>query len=533
MKVSFRILEVFLLTILSLSAGSESLPPQENSVSAASVAETAPPTLKITNAKYRTDGSIEFHVDSPNSFTVRIESSPDLAQWIGEGLYPPNTPLVFSNGWEPKTHRFYRATDYSQTIQGTVRDILTDLPIAQATVTLADAFADTPNVTLQTDSQGAFHAVVPLERLIKSITVEKAGYELLTTKLASSSNLQLPLWLLPPGYRQPNDDFENALLIEGTNVAVRARTFGATSEPERPLRILELDIFRFFERDLWWSWTAPSDGAVLIQRQSTQVSSGSGMVVYTGEPPAELVNVWDTGFTFFDNAHNPFFVKQGAQYYITFGTVWPVDTSFTFQMVDPKPSVVEVGIAVDEVPIKKSGEELRLYSRVVGPRPLTYQWRKDGIEIPGATGAAFGKTSLGPDDTGAYSVQASNEAGAKISDEVYITVVDQIPPPLELIQGTWTIETSQGPVLITFMGSEFTAKGASDNTVTATGHFSIASWRRDRLRLEMTYTGSPEILHYINVFLTRLDTGTYVETDSKGVTFPHHQRGAFTRLSEP
>ena len=418
--------------------------------------------------------------------------------------------------------------------QGTIRDILTGLPIAQATVTLADAFAETPNIVLQTDSEGGFQALVPTQRRVELITVETADYELLTTKPASSSNLQLPLWLFPQGYRPPNDDFQNRLAIEGTNITVRARTFGATSEPARPLRILELDIFRFFERDLWWTWTAPTDGAVSIQRQSTQVSGGSGMVVYTGDPPAELVNVWDTGFNFSgSNEHNPFFVKQGAQYHITFGTVWPADTTFTFQMVDPKPSVVEVGIAVDEVPIKKSGEKLRLYSRVVGPRPLTYQWRKDGVEIPGATGAAFGKTSLGPADTGAYSVQASNEAGSKISDEVYVTVLDQIPAPLELIQGAWSMETSEGPLLITFAGSQFTVKKASDNTVTATGYFTITSWRRDRLRLEMTYTESPEIVRYINVFLARLDTGTYVETDSKGVTYPHHQRGAFTRLPPP
>src|SRR5687768_9404787 len=149
MKVSFHILRVFLLTILSLSVLAESLPPEESSVGAMA-AETPPPTLKITNAKYRTNGSIEFQVDSPEPFTVRVQSSSDFAEWITEGLYPPNTPLVFSNGWEPKTHRFYRASDYSQTIQGTVRDILTDLPIAQAMVTLADALADTPNITLQT-----------------------------------------------------------------------------------------------------------------------------------------------------------------------------------------------------------------------------------------------------------------------------------------------------------------------------------------------------------------------------------------------
>src|SRR5688572_2289357 len=187
MKVSFHILRGFLLTILSLSARAESLASPESSVRAIIAAETAPPTLKITNPKYRADGSIEFRVDSPEPFKVWIQSSPDLAQWSSEGLYPPNTSLIFSNTAEPKTHRFYRATNDSQWIQGTVRDIVTDLPIAQAIVTLADAFADTPNIALQTDTQGGFQAVVPMERRIQSITVEKTGYELLTTQPQSSS----------------------------------------------------------------------------------------------------------------------------------------------------------------------------------------------------------------------------------------------------------------------------------------------------------------------------------------------------------
>ncbi|MEI6467087.1 MAG: immunoglobulin domain-containing protein, partial [Verrucomicrobiota bacterium] len=44
-----------------------------------------------------------------------------------------------------------------------------------------------------------------------------------------------------------------------------------------------------------------------------------------------------------------------------------------------------------------------------------FQWRKDGVDIPGATGSSFGKVSLNTTEAGHYSVLVTNDAGATVS----------------------------------------------------------------------------------------------------------------------
>jgi hypothetical protein len=44
-----------------------------------------------------------------------------------------------------------------------------------------------------------------------------------------------------------------------------------------------------------------------------------------------------------------------------------------------------------------------------------YQWRKDGVDIPGATGSSYGKVSLNTTEAGHYSVLVTNDAGATVS----------------------------------------------------------------------------------------------------------------------
>jgi D-alanyl-D-alanine carboxypeptidase len=55
------------------------------------------------------------------------------------------------------------------------------------------------------------------------------------------------------------------------------------------------------------------------------------------------------------------------------------------------------------------------------PEP-TYQWRKEGFDIPGATSATYAKTAATLDDAGTYRVVVSNIAGYVYSDSVTLTV---------------------------------------------------------------------------------------------------------------
>ena len=67
-----------------------------------------------------------------------------------------------------------------------------------------------------------------------------------------------------------------------------------------------------------------------------------------------------------------------------------------------------------------------------GSAPLAYQWRKDGVSVPGATGDAFSLAGVKTSDAGNYTVVVSNPAGADTSSvarlDVATTLVVITPP---------------------------------------------------------------------------------------------------------
>ncbi|HWA28885.1 MAG TPA: immunoglobulin domain-containing protein [Lacunisphaera sp.] len=61
-----------------------------------------------------------------------------------------------------------------------------------------------------------------------------------------------------------------------------------------------------------------------------------------------------------------------------------------------------------------------------GVDPFTYQWRKDGVDIPGATSVSLPLSSLQPGDAGNYDVVVSNHVGPATSAAAVLTIE---PPP--------------------------------------------------------------------------------------------------------
>jgi hypothetical protein len=68
------------------------------------------------------------------------------------------------------------------------------------------------------------------------------------------------------------------------------------------------------------------------------------------------------------------------------------------------------------------GKRLAFGVQASGTPPFTYQWIKDGANIPGATAAQFVKASATPEDAGTYVCQVSNPAGTAPSGAHVITI---------------------------------------------------------------------------------------------------------------
>lgn len=70
-------------------------------------------------------------------------------------------------------------------------------------------------------------------------------------------------------------------------------------------------------------------------------------------------------------------------------------------------------------------EESWTFSFVInGSIPISYQWRKDGIAITGATASTYDITDAAVADSGIYTVVATNSIGSACSEEATLTVID-------------------------------------------------------------------------------------------------------------
>lgn len=110
----------------------------------------------------------------------------------------------------------------------------------------------------------------------------------------------------------------------------------------------------------------------------------------------------------------------------------------------------------------KVGQSVSFFVSATGTPPLSYQWRRDGADIPGVTGPAVTLSGVTTATAGTYSVRVSNAAGTALSSNAVLTVL--APPVI-------TLQPQAQTVLV---GSTLTL------TVTATGTGPLSyQWKRD------------------------------------------------------
>ena len=72
-----------------------------------------------------------------------------------------------------------------------------------------------------------------------------------------------------------------------------------------------------------------------------------------------------------------------------------------------------------------AGATIQLDAVVFGDPPLTYQWFKNAVALPGETNATLTLSSVQPGDSGDYTLQVTNPTGATQSPTAALTVLDR------------------------------------------------------------------------------------------------------------
>jgi DNA/RNA endonuclease G (NUC1) len=142
-----------------------------------------------------------------------------------------------------------------------------------------------------------------------------------------------------------------------------------------------------------------------------------------------------------------------AMSYTTGTLVWASDNGASFSVVvtngasQATPSaaasltVTPITLAFTTQPTGGSfvmGTTANLTCTLSGTGPVTYQWRKGGIDLPGKTSQDLALADLHGEDAGTYSVVATGPAGSVTSEDAAITVTSNL-----------TIQTQPGAQTVT------------------------------------------------------------------------------------
>lgn len=108
--------------------------------------------------------------------------------------------------------------------------------------------------------------------------------------------------------------------------------------------------------------------------------------------------------------------------------------------IQPEPQTVNAGATAN------------FFVSAGGTAPLSYQWRKDGSDIPGATSASLAVAGVQDGDAGTYTVVVTNAAGSATSEGAALTVTHIVPPTITTQPASQTANVGSNVVFTVVAG---------------------------------------------------------------------------------
>lgn len=169
--------------------------------------------------------------------------------------------------------------------------------------------------------------------------------------------------------------------------------------------------------------------AISAQPTAQSVCEGSPLDLGVTAAGAGLTYEWRMNGTAIPGATNATYTvpsasmaMAGSYSVIVRGDCGEVTSSTVEVAVRPATAITQQPTAVSQ----NQYNTLTLSVGAAGAGTLSYQWLKDGSNIPGATTATYTKTDSRPSDAGRYSVIITGECGSVTSNEVIVSISTSI-----------------------------------------------------------------------------------------------------------
>lgn len=221
-----------------------------------------------------------------------------------------------------------------------------------------------------------------------------------------------------------NDDFASASELVGANLAFSVSNVGASAEiPAEPNHVGEPP-----QHSVWYFWTAPTVtnglGQVapgLLVLEWSSVSFSARIAVYSGKSLLALHPLASGASPGLGVTNRLWLseVSNGAELQIAVdGRNGATGTATVNLRLVSVPEILAYPVDMTA----HEGESVNLSAFALGPEPLSYQWRRDGANIPGATGTNLLLPGVSEAQAGAYSVTVSNAFGVRTSRPAQLTI---------------------------------------------------------------------------------------------------------------